>query len=67
MSKLGAYEERTNKYIDAFKNYIENTGTILDAGCSPGKFARKLEKKKHNSSILPTFAVKCWPQVIKCF
>jgi ubiquinone/menaquinone biosynthesis C-methylase UbiE len=45
MSNLGAYEERTNKYIDAFKNYIDNTGTILDAGCGPGKFARKLAKK----------------------
>jgi 2-polyprenyl-3-methyl-5-hydroxy-6-metoxy-1,4-benzoquinol methylase len=45
LSNLKAYEERTNKYIDAFKNYINNAGTILDAGCGSGEFARKLAKK----------------------
>jgi len=45
MSNLGAYEERTNKYIEAFKNYIKIPGTILDAGCGSGEFAKKLVKK----------------------
>jgi len=45
LSNLKAHEERTNKYIDAFKNYINNARTILDAGCGSGMFARKLAKK----------------------
>ena len=45
MNNLKAYEERTNKYVDTFKNYINNTGTILDAGCGSGAFAKKLAKK----------------------
>jgi ubiquinone/menaquinone biosynthesis C-methylase UbiE len=53
MSNLGAYKERTDKYVDAFKNYINNTGTILDAGCGSGEFARKLAKK-HNRSTRHT-------------
>jgi len=44
MSNLGAYKERTDKYVEAFKNYIGNTRTILDAGCGSGEFARKLAK-----------------------
>jgi Mg2+ and Co2+ transporter CorA len=34
LSNLKAYEERTNKYIDVFENYINNIEMILDAGCS---------------------------------
>jgi len=52
LSNLKAYEERTNNYIDAFKNYINNTGTILDAGCSSGEFARKLAKKGNTTVAL---------------
>jgi ubiquinone/menaquinone biosynthesis C-methylase UbiE len=44
MSNLGVYKERTDKYVGVFKNYINNTGTILDAGCGSGEFARKLAK-----------------------
>jgi len=47
MNNLKAYEEKTNKYIDAFKNYINNARTVLDAGCGPGEFARKLAKKRN--------------------
>jgi 2-polyprenyl-3-methyl-5-hydroxy-6-metoxy-1,4-benzoquinol methylase len=40
LSNLKAYEERTNK------NYINNAGTILDAACGSGEFAKKISKKE---------------------
>jgi hypothetical protein len=52
MSNLKTYEERTNKYVDASKNYINNTGTILDAGCGSGAFAKKLAKKGNTITAL---------------
>jgi ubiquinone/menaquinone biosynthesis C-methylase UbiE len=52
LSNLKAYEERTNKYVEAFKNYINNAQTILDAGCGSGEFARKLAKKGNTITVL---------------
>lgn len=45
--KLGAYEERVDRYFNVFKQYISSSGVALDLGCGPGTFSRLLAKDGH--------------------
>lgn len=40
VDRLGAYKERADKYMRAFRQFIRNSGIILDVGCGPGTFSK---------------------------
>ncbi len=42
LRRLRVYEERTDRYLSVFEEYIYATGVILDAGCGSGVFSRSL-------------------------
>lgn len=46
MDRLGAYEGRTDKYLNCFRRYIEDAGVVIDVGCGPGIFSRALANKR---------------------
>ena len=46
MDRLHVYEERTGKYVDYFKRYVDDVKIIVDIGCGEGAFSKALADGK---------------------
>jgi ubiquinone/menaquinone biosynthesis C-methylase UbiE len=42
LSRLHTYEERTGKYLNYFKHYVDDARIIVDVGCGTGVFSKAL-------------------------
>jgi ubiquinone/menaquinone biosynthesis C-methylase UbiE len=42
MGRLHVYEERTDKYLSCFKQYVDNAKIVVDVGCGTGTFSKAL-------------------------
>lgn len=43
MHRLGAYRERSSRYLRAFREYIKDSKIVLDVGCGNGTFSKALD------------------------
>jgi len=46
MDKLGAYENRADKYVNCFRRYVNDAKVAADMGCGPGTFSGALADKE---------------------
>jgi ubiquinone/menaquinone biosynthesis C-methylase UbiE len=42
LDKLHIYEERTGKYLNYFKHYVDDARMVVDVGCGTGVFSKAL-------------------------
>jgi ubiquinone/menaquinone biosynthesis C-methylase UbiE len=47
LSRLHIYEERTGKYPNHFKHYVDDARIVVDVGCGTGDFSRALGNNRH--------------------
>jgi ubiquinone/menaquinone biosynthesis C-methylase UbiE len=46
LSRLHIYEERTGKYLNHFKHYVDDAGIVVDVGCGTGVFSKALASNR---------------------
>jgi len=46
LNRLHIYEERTGKYLNHFKHYVDDAGIVVDVGCGTGAFSKALACEK---------------------
>jgi len=47
LSRLHIYEERTGKYLNYFKHYVDDARIVVDVGCGTGDFSKALASNRH--------------------
>jgi ubiquinone/menaquinone biosynthesis C-methylase UbiE len=47
LSRLHIYEERTGKYLNHFKHYVDDARIVVDVGCGTGAFSKALASNRH--------------------
>jgi len=51
LSRLHIYEERTGKYLNHFKHYVDDARMVVDVGCGTGAFSKALASN-HNRHLV---------------